>query len=208
MTKITRRKTILLGGMGLLAAYSLSGCCFIRQLFGHPCDPFKDWKNEASNWWIGKKKQREKKKQDDISSGKRTKIELPKPYLDFPLELGPHGSVAAQFKRSFHLNEWNEFYVMIRNNGNAPAWNCIVETFEAPAYDYGMRFSEFVLNDRIILCLNPGESKEVKLKFKPTKATNGAWVARCYDPFCDPGILTYEQRERHNMGFMWTNWFN
>jgi hypothetical protein len=208
MTKITRRKAILLGGMGLLATYALSGCCFIRQLLGHPCDPFKDWKNEASNWWNGKKKQREKEKQDDISSGKRTKIELPKPYIDFPYEYGPHGSVAAQFKSNFHLNEWNDFYVMIRNKGNAPSWNCIVETYETPAIGYGLSFNEFKFNDRVIICLNPGESKEVKLRFKPTKPQWGGWLTRCYDPFCDPGLQTFEQYDRHNIGFGWEKWIN
>ena len=216
MKKLTRRKAIeLIGGITVITTFSLSGCCFIRKLLNNPCVPALMWKQDRISWWKERKKQREKERQTDILSGKRTHIELPKPFLmcqplyNIPMEAGPHGYVIDQFNNNMHLNVWNEFYLLIKNIGNAPAWNCIVETYECPLHNYyGRRFDELTLNDRVIVNIMPGESKEVKLKFRITLASLGGIWTRCYDPFCDPGILVTDQFERHNSGFVWEHWNN
>lgn len=206
MKKFTRRKAIgLIGGATVLTAISLNSCCFIRQILKVPCDSLKVWKKTGSKWWGERKKQREEEKLADINSGKRVKIDLPKPFLDINQHnRGPHGYPIDQFQY-MHLNELTEVWVKIMNKGNAPAWNCVVEAYEAPAFCEHIKYSDFILNDRIMVHFMPGEDREVKLKYHITKPTYGSMVLRCYDPFCDPSPLTYIIADRHATAFYWDN---
>lgn len=205
MKKITRRKALLIGGVTTIAAISLPSCCFIREILNVPCDPIKQWKKEGSKWWTDQMKQREAERQKDIIDGKRADVKLPIPYLDIDRIAGPHNHPIYQV-RSFHLNEWNDLYVMVRNLGNAPTWTCIIEAYETPTFPYELPFSRFIFNDRVITTLIPGESKEVKLKFRVTKEIDGGCGLRCYDPICDPGYLTFGQYDRFVSGFGWAEW--
>jgi hypothetical protein len=113
----------------------------------------------------------------------------------------------SQF-RNFELNVPNHFYVRIQNMGNAPAWNCIVEAYESPFSSYHMRYDELTLNDRVLTYLMPGQTIDVRLQFTVTRPTNGGIVVRAYDPVADVGLFQYEQYDRHNNGFGWTEWTN
>jgi len=205
MKKITRRKAIAVVGVTSSAAMFLPSCCFIRGLLKVPCEPLRIWKNKGFAWWKVRKKRRKLERKVDIVSGKRVDIDLPIPLLDCRKESSTHGSVMSQF-RQFHLNEWNEFYCVATNSGNAPTWNCIIETYETNTIPYDMAFTEFILNDRKYISLMPGESQEVKLKFRVTKEENGGWGIRIGDPICDPWALTFQQYDRHNSGFGWAKW--
>ena len=117
MKKITRRKAIgLIGGTTALTAFSLSGCCAIRQILKVPCEPGIVWEKDKSLWWEARKKKRITERKKDIESGKRTGIELPKPFLmvqpfyPIPMEAGQHGYIGDQLIQNFHFNDWNEFF--------------------------------------------------------------------------------------------------
>jgi len=125
MQKITRRKALKIGGITAFAALSLPGCCCLREFLHIPCDPIKKWKDENSVWWRNQKKQREVQRKKEIDDGKRPDVELPKPYLDIGRIAGPHDWPIYQV-RNFHLNEWRDLFVVVRNNGNAATWTCIV----------------------------------------------------------------------------------
>lgn len=195
-----------LGGSTLMMI-GFSSCCFIRDIIKHPCPPMRTWKTTGKHWWKVRKKSREAERKIAIATGKRADVELPEPYLVCGREDGPQGTVAHQF-REFQLNQWNHFFVRIQNNGNAPSWNCIVEAFEGPWARYEIPYSDFILNDRTIITLMPGESKDVKLNFRITKANYGGLAIRSYDPIMDKGVNVYMQYDRHDMGFGWTEWIN
>lgn len=204
MKKISRRKAIKYVGSSIFIAGGMNSCCCLRDIIGRPCDPREEWKKEGKEWWAGRKKEREKEREREIREGTRPDIEIPFPYLEIMRDDGIHGSVMHQL-REFVFNQWGDLYVYVTNRGNAPTWNCIIETYETPTIPYGDSFTSFTLNDRKIVSLMAGQSKEVMLKFRVTKAVAG-FGCRCYDPISDPGPGVYLQYDRHNSGLGWNEW--
>lgn len=205
MKEISRRKFMLYIGSSVVITTGLNSCCCIRDwLSVFPCDPHEKWKKESKKWWQHRKRQRAKEREEAINNGTRPDLEIPFPFLVCWREDGAHGSVANQFQ-NFEFNVWNTFFVVISNQGNAPSWNCIVESYETPFSAYKKPFTSYTLNDRVMVSLMPGESREVELKFRVTREVGGLNV-RCYDPFSDPSLLIYEQYDRHNNGFGWNPW--
>ncbi len=205
MKKISRRKAMRYIGSSVVITGGLSSCCCVRDWLNvWPCDPREKWKDEAKDWWLDRQREREREREEAINNGTRPDLEIPFPFLICWREDGEHGSVASQFN-NFTFNQWETFYVVISNDGNAASWNCIVESYETPWGAYNKPWSSFTLNDRIMVSLMPTESREVQLKFRVTRQ-NGGMRVRCYDPFADFGPLTYIQYDRHSNGFSWDSW--
>ncbi|MCK5137803.1 MAG: hypothetical protein KAR19_18600 [Bacteroidales bacterium] len=205
MPRISRRE--MLGAMGgsTLMMIGFSSCCFIREIIKHPCPPIRTWKTTAKRWWRNRKNDREAERKVAVATGKRADVKLPQPFLLCGREQGPQGPVMHQF-REFQFNQWEHFFVRIQNNGNAPSWNCIVEAYETPWASYEIPYTDFIFNDRTFITLMPGEFKDVKLNFRVTKQTNGGLAIRSYDPIMDKGLIFFDQYDRHDTGFSWSQW--
>ncbi len=130
---------------------------------------------------------------------------LPRPWLEFPPLVSSRGSFGDQI-RPLALNEWGEVAFILANQGNAPAFNCVVELYESVWAAYHVLFTDMQLTGREFIVLQPGERREVVLPWRATRQVGGHIICRCYDPVLDPGNLTYEQYHRQNAGVGWQNW--
>lgn len=200
----SRRRAITYFSMGVVAATNLSSCCCIRKILGNPCTDLEKWENDSKKWWRARKRVRDVQRRAEIAMGIRPDIQIPYPYLvcwrnDDPV----HGPISDQL-RNMQLNRRGDLYVMIENHGNVPSWFTVVESYETPFASYRIPFTNFTLNDRLVVNVMPGQLLRVKIGFTPTRPTNGGIVIRCYDPLGDLMPTTYEQYDRHNNGLGWS----
>lgn len=82
--------------------------------------------------------------------------------------------------------------VIVENLGNVAAYTCVVRAFEArprsPIHEQ-IPLAEFTLGGQIVLTLQPGEQKIIKVPFVRTRDT-GTFIAMVSDPILDPNELT------------------
>ncbi|HSF38533.1 MAG TPA: hypothetical protein VLT87_01995 [Thermoanaerobaculia bacterium] len=82
--------------------------------------------------------------------------------------------------------------VIVENLGNVAAYTCVVRTFEArprsPIHEK-IPFAEFTLGGQLILNLQPGESRTIRVPFVRTRE-QGTFIVMISDPILDPNELT------------------
>lgn len=84
----------------------------------------------------------------------------------------------------------------VRNKGNFPGWSCYVELYRGRSpVGTGTPLTEYELQGRQIITLQPGENREVTLPFVRFTGLITA-VGICYDPVLDPKDFTLVEVHR------------
>jgi hypothetical protein len=205
MAKVSRRQLLIgLSGVALGGTF-LTGCPPLSEILGGGKSDFEKWMELSRDWWKNRQVLRERERATAREAGKRPKVALPMPYMECGRETSSRGALGDQIK-AIPFGEWGEVALVVKNNGNAPSWSCVVELYESIFDPENVLFSKMRRTDSKLFVFQPGERKEVLLRWRATRASRGSIVARCYDPLQDPCKLIYPPSDRKSSGFGWLTW--
>ena len=205
MVKVSRRQLLMsLSGVALGSTF-LTGCPPLWEVFRGQKNDFEKWQELSQDWWKRRQALRERERTAAREAGTRPNVALPIPYLECGQEESSRGGLGDQIK-TVPFNLWGEVALVVKNNGNAPSWSCVVELYESILDTDNLLFSKMRLTDRKMTVLQPGERKEVLLRWQATRPSRGSIVARCYDAIQDPCKLAYPPSDRKSSGFGWLTW--
>jgi len=134
------------------------------------------WKKIIRDWWI------ERRRIDQLNGD-----DMPYPYNFHSFlrcEEIPENPLHTQIAGIPKFQEGAIFF-NVRNDGNCPAYTCCVEIYEGSKKD-SQKFSEYRFRDRIIISLQPQQTKKVTLEKWKRDQTSGYFIGTCFDPILDP----------------------